>query len=122
MQKILLIIGAAMAFMAVAAGAFGAHALKQKLDIDLLNAFEVGVRYQMHHALALIAIAILYTNYNHFSMAASAWLIIAGTCLFSGSLYILALTGIRMWGALTPVGGILLLIGWLMFALGVIKS
>ena len=123
MQKIFLLAGAFLAFTGVAAGAFGAHALKQKLSTDLLNAFEVGVRYQMYHALALIALGILYSNVNYQNsmISASGWSFIVGTIIFSGSLYILALSGVRIWGAITPIGGVFLLVGWLLFALGVYR-
>ncbi len=123
MQKIFLLAGAFLAFTGVAAGAFGAHALKQKLQLDMLNAFEIGVRYQMYHALALIALGILYSNSNYSNsvMSASGWSFIVGTFIFSGSLYMLAMSGVRLWGAVTPIGGVFLLIGWLLFAIGVYK-
>ena len=122
MQKSFLLLGAILAFTAVAAGAFGAHALKQKLNSDMLNAFEVGVRYQMYHALVLILIAILYSIHPNGIMSASGWTLFAGTCIFSGSLYALAISGIRVLGAITPIGGVFLLIGWILFAWAVIKS
>ncbi len=122
MEKIFMLVGIAFAFSGVAAGAFGAHALKQKLTVEMLNVFEVGVRYQMYHALALILAGILYSMYPHSLIAVSGWVFVAGTILFSGSLYILALSGIRAWGAVTPIGGVLLLIGWGLLALGVIKN
>jgi uncharacterized membrane protein YgdD (TMEM256/DUF423 family) len=122
MQKTFLLLGAFLAFTAVAAGAFGAHALKQKLQPDMLNAFEVGVRYQMYHALALILVAILYSTHPSGLMSASGWTLFAGTFIFSGSLYALAISGIRALGAITPIGGVFLLIGWLLFAWAVIKS
>lgn len=122
MQKIFFLIGAFFALTGVAMGAFGAHALKNKLSIELLNAFEVGVRYQMYHALAIIMIALVYLHFNHSLIALSLWSIIAGICVFSGSLYLLALTGVRLFGAITPIGGILLLLGWIFFALGILKS
>ncbi|MBA3238379.1 MAG: DUF423 domain-containing protein [Parachlamydiaceae bacterium] len=122
MQKTFLLLGAFLAFTAVAAGAFGAHALKQKLQPDMLNAFEVGVRYQMYHALGLILIAVLYSSYHNGLMLASGWTLVAGTCIFSGSLYALAILGIRSLGVITPIGGVFLLIGWVLFAWAVAKS
>lgn len=121
MSKIFPLIGTALAFISVAAGAFGAHALKQKLSPDLLNVFEVGVRYQMYHALALFAVSSLQ-SYSYGLMTGAGWVFIAGTAIFSGSLYLLALTGIRSFGAVTPIGGVLLLLGWALFAIGIAKG
>ena len=111
--------GALSGFVAVAAGAFGAHALRARLPGDLLTAFETGARYQMYHALALLGVAWAVTQWPTTPIRLSAWLFLAGTALFSGSLYALALTGARWWGAVTPAGGVLLLGGWLALALGV---
>lgn len=111
--------GAVSALIAVLAGAFGAHALRERLPSELLAAFETGARYQMYHALALFAVAWATTQWPHRLVSLSGWLFIAGTVLFSGSLYVLALTGVTWWGAVTPVGGVLLLAGWGSLALGV---
>ncbi len=111
--------GAVSALIAVLAGAFGAHALRQRLPSELLAAFETGARYQMYHALALVAVAWAMTQWPTKLVHLSGWLFIAGTVLFSGSLYVLALTGVTWWGAVTPVGGVLLLAGWASLALGV---
>lgn len=100
-------LGAGLMFLAVGLGAFGAHALKSRLTPDMLAVFETGVRYQVYHALALL----LLTSLRGPSKA--AWCFTAGIALFSGSLYLLALTGARKWGAVTPIGGLLFLIGWL---------
>ena len=100
-------LGAGFMFLAVGLGAFGAHALKARLEPDMLAAFEIGVRYQVYHALALLLLASLR------GPSKAAWCFTAGIALFSGSLYILALTGIRKWGAVTPIGGLLFLAGWL---------
>ena len=100
-------LGAGFMFLAVGLGAFGAHALKARLEPDMLAAFEVGVRYQVYHALALLLLAALR------GPSKAAWCFTAGIILFSGSLYILALTGVRKWGAVTPIGGVLFLAGWL---------
>lgn len=122
MQKTFLLIGSLIAFIGVALGAFGAHALKQRLDSNLFDTFEVGVRYQMYHALAIIAVALVASSFTSSYIAASGWAFVAGVTIFSGSLYILALSGVRGWGAVTPIGGLLLLLGWLLLALGVVKS
>lgn len=111
--------GALSGFVAVLAGAFGAHALRAHLPSDLLAAFETGARYQMYHALALCVVAWAVTQWPTQLIRLSGWLFIAGTALFSGSLYVLALTGTTWWGAVTPVGGVLLLGGWLTLTLGV---
>lgn len=111
--------GSLSALIAVAAGAFGAHALRQRLSSDLLAVFETGARYQMYHALALLFVAWAVTQWPATSVRAAGWLFVAGTALFSGSLYLLALTGARWWGAVTPIGGVLFLAGWLSLAIGI---
>jgi uncharacterized membrane protein YgdD (TMEM256/DUF423 family) len=112
--------GSLSAFVAVLAGAFGAHALRQRLPSDLLAVFETGARYQMYHALALLFVAWAVTQWSPAAapLRAAGWLFIGGTALFSGSLYLLALTGWRWWGAVTPIGGVLFLAGWLALAIG----
>jgi len=120
--KLFSIVGALLGFLGVAAGAFGGHALKKILSQEMLSIYEVGVRYQMYHVLALFASAWACTHFaNHFS-AASGWFFIAGTFLFSGSLYALSLTGIRSLGAITPIGGVLLLAGWILLAIGILRG
>jgi uncharacterized membrane protein YgdD (TMEM256/DUF423 family) len=116
MDRLFVILGAASAFVGVAAGAFGAHALKTRVAPDLLATFEIGVRYQLVHALALLAVAWTCTRWPGMLASASGWSFAAGTVLFSGSLYLLALTGVRAFGAVTPVGGALFLAGWLLLA------
>lgn len=116
-ERVFLICGAASGFIAVAAGAFGAHALKAQLPPELLAVFDTGARYQMFHALALIAVAWAATRWPGRLTVASGACFIGGTLLFSGSLYLLALTGVRGFGAITPVGGVLFLAGWLLLAL-----
>ena len=114
--------GAISALLAVAAGAFGAHALRARLTPDLLAVFETGARYHMYHALGLLAVAWAATRWPVGSVRAAGWLFIAGTVVFSGSLYLLSLTGQRWLGAVTPLGGLMLLAGWLAFAIGVLQS
>lgn len=104
-----LLVGALSGFVSVAGGAFGAHALKQKLPADLLTIFEVGVRYQMYHALLLCLIGILPLSPT---VRWAGILCVLGTALFSGSLYVLSLTGIRWLGAITPLGGLCFLGAW----------
>ena len=105
-------IGAVSAGIAVAFGAFGAHALRMMVTPEMLAVFETGVRYQMYHALALVAIGLGFARLQGRTAAAAAWLFVAGTVLFSGSLYTLTLTGTRWWGAVTPLGGVAFLAGW----------
>ena len=115
-------LGAASAFIAVALGAFAAHGLKARLGADLLATFEVGVRYHMFHALALLAVAWACTRWPGAPVLAAGWLFVAGTLLFSGSLYALALTGLRGLGIITPFGGLALLAGWACLAWAVIRA
>lgn len=116
--RMFLAVGAILAGLSVAAGAFGAHALKAILTPEMLTVFETGARYQMYHALALITVGLSLQNFAcpSFRMAGVAFLV--GVVLFSGSLYALALSGIRGLGALTPLGGVAFLIGWGLFAWG----
>jgi uncharacterized membrane protein YgdD (TMEM256/DUF423 family) len=110
-------LGALSAFLAVGAGAFGAHALRARLGPAMLLVFETGARYQMYHALALLAVAWAVTRWPGRLTVSAGWCFVAGTVLFSGSLYAMALTGQRSLGAITPLGGVALLSGWLCLAL-----
>jgi len=122
MDRTFAALGAVSALAAVAAGAFGAHALRAHLAPDQLAAFETGARYQMYHALALLLVAWAVTRWPAPPVRAAGWLFVAGTVLFSGSLYVLALTGARAFGAVTPAGGVCLLAGWASLALGVWRT
>jgi len=102
--------------VAVALGAFAAHGLKARLSVELLATFETGVRYQMYHALALLAVGWACTRWPGGAANASGWLFVAGSVLFSGSLYALSLSGVRWLGAITPLGGAAFLAGWLCLA------
>jgi uncharacterized membrane protein YgdD (TMEM256/DUF423 family) len=112
MDRLFFILGAGSAFIAVGLGAFAAHGLKARLAPEMLSAFEIGTRYQMYHALALLAVAWACTRWPGAAVNASGWLFVAGTVLFSGSLYALSLSGVRWLGAITPFGGLALLAGW----------
>ena len=116
MDRVFLALGAISAFVSVAAGAFGSHALRERLSPDLLAVFEVGVRYEMYHALGLVAVAWAAARWPGGGAAAAGWLFLAGTVLFSGSLYALALSGVRALGAVTPFGGVAFLAGWALLA------
>jgi uncharacterized membrane protein YgdD (TMEM256/DUF423 family) len=102
-------VGAVLALLAVAFGAFGAHALREIVTPERLQTFETGVRYQMYHALALLVMSVLPLKHYR-----AAWLLLIGTLIFSGSLYLLVLTGIGVFGAITPLGGVLQIIGWVL--------
>ena len=99
MERIFFVLGALSAFIGVAAGAFGAHGLKNRLSADMLATFEVGVRYQMYHAFALLVVAWVLTRWPSSLAIASGWCFVIGTLLFSGSLYVLSLSGVRWLGA-----------------------
>lgn len=120
MDRLFLLLGALSGGIAVAAGAFGAHALRARLTPASLAIFETGARYQMYHALALLAVAWLASRGPGGPGGLpqwAGWLFVTGTVLFSGSLYALALTGVRWLGAITPLGGLAFLAGWLCLAL-----
>jgi uncharacterized membrane protein YgdD (TMEM256/DUF423 family) len=116
LDRIFFLIGTASAFVAVALGAFAAHGLKARLAPDTLATFEVGVRYQMYHALALLAAAWACTRWAGALASLAGWLFVAGTLVFSGSLYMVAFTGVKWLGAITPLGGLAFLAGWLCLA------
>lgn len=111
-QRLFLGVGAMSAGLAVAAGAFGAHGLRAHVAPEMLAVFETGARYQMYHALALIAVAWVAGRDAARSVRVAGVAFVVGTLLFSGSLYLLALTGIRWLGAITPLGGVAFLVGW----------
>jgi uncharacterized membrane protein YgdD (TMEM256/DUF423 family) len=122
LDKLFFAAGASAGFLAVAFGAFGAHALKSRLSADMLTIFEVGVRYHFYHALALLAAAWACTRWPGSLAVASGWLFIAGIVIFSGSLYLLAFSGLRWLGAITPIGGLAFLAGWLCLLAAVAKQ
>lgn len=109
-------LGCVFAFLAVAAGAFGAHALESRLTPDRLETFQLGARYQMYHALALLAVAWATTRWPGIATTAAGWLFVAGIVIFAGSLYALGLGAPRWLGAITPIGGLSFLAGWLLLA------
>jgi uncharacterized membrane protein YgdD (TMEM256/DUF423 family) len=119
-----IIAGAVNAAIAVMLGAFGAHALKEKLSEHYLAIWETAVQYQMFHALGLIAIGILMSSSligPITQLTWAGWLLLAGIIIFSGSLYILSLTGIGVLGAITPIGGVAFIIGWIMLIIAALK-
>jgi len=117
MDRTFMFVGALMGFVGVGLGAFGAHALRGRLSPDMLAVFETGVRYQMYHAIALLAVAVLISRAEGRAVLIAGWSFIAGILIFSGSLYALALTGVTMLGAITPIGGLAFLAGWVALAI-----
>lgn len=111
-MKLFFGLGALFGALGVAFGAFGAHALRSSLTPEDLATFEIGVRYQMYHALALLAVAWASTHWEAATVAAAGWSFVVGIVVFSGSLYVLVLTGQRWLGAVTPIGGTALIVGW----------
>lgn len=118
-------VAAANGFIAVAAGAFGAHALKERLTPDLREIFDLAARYQMIHALALLGAGLLAERWaasRPRPLVAAAWCFLVGIVLFSDSLYALSLSGVRAWGAVTPFGGAAFLAGWLLLMIGALRG
>ena len=122
MERSFALLGALCAFLAVAAGAFGAHALRDRLSQESLAIFETAARYQMYHALALLAAAWVANRWPGSAARAAGWLFATGIIVFSGSLYLLSITGSQWLGAVTPLGGIALLGGWLALAWAVARG
>lgn len=115
------ILGCVFALLAVAAGAFGAHVLRDRLPQSLLAVFETGARYQMYHALALLFTAQVHAVWPRRLTRGAGWLFIVGIVLFSGSLYVLSVTGMTWLGAITPVGGVAFLAGWALLTLAALR-
>ncbi len=122
MEKQWIVLGSAFALSAVALGAFGAHALRNMLQAESLAIFETGVRYQMYHALGLLAVGVLAPRLTSPPVAVSGWLFTIGIVIFSGSLYALSWSGIGILGAITPVGGLCLLAGWGALLISALRS
>ena len=114
--------GAALCGLGVMLGAFGAHALRDRLSAHLLGVFETGVRYHLIHALGLLAVAWAASRWPGPYITAAGWLFVAGITIFSGSLYVLAISGIRWLGAITPIGGVCLIVGWGLLAVGALRA
>jgi uncharacterized membrane protein YgdD (TMEM256/DUF423 family) len=121
--KYFLVIAAFSGFLAVALGAFGAHGLKTRLSPELMAVYQTAVQYHFYHTLALLGVAMLLLRYpQHSVLLACAALLVLGLLLFSGSLYLMALSGVRWLGAITPLGGVALLLAWLLLAWFGVKS
>lgn len=116
------VVGAVLAGVGVGLGAFGAHGLKARVSPEMLAVFETAVRYQMYHALGLLAVGWAATRWPGPLVQASGWLFVAGIAVFSGSLYVMTFTGARWLGAITPIGGLALILGWAALALGALSG
>lgn len=114
-------IASILAGLGVVLGAFAAHGLKKVLNPEMLAIFETGVRYQMYHALGLLAVSAAMTRIDHPGLKIAAFAFVFGTVLFSGSLYGLAMSGPRWLGPVTPIGGLSYVVGWLAFALAMFR-
>lgn len=112
LDRILITTGAISAFLGVGLGAFGAHGLRKRLSPDMLAVFDIGVRYQLVHALAMLAAGAAAPRLSAGALGSAGVLFVVGTVVFSGSLYVLALSGRKWLGAITPLGGLALLAGW----------
>ena len=121
-SRVFFLIGALGGFLCVALGAFAAHGLKSQLSPEMLAAFETGVRYQMYHSFALLVAGYAARDSALLQFSYAGWLFVAGIVLFSGSLYVLAATGITWLGAVTPFGGVAFLAGWCLLGYGFWKS
>ena len=121
MNSTFIILASFLAALSVALGAFGAHALRRRLPEERLDTFETAARYQMVHALALLVIGLSGAGFVQTDLALVAgWLLVAGIALFSGSLYLLVLSGNRRWGAITPLGGLCFIAGWICLGIAVL--
>ena len=121
MDRMLLLVGAIAGFIGVGFGAFGAHGLRGRLSPEMLAVFETGVRYQMYHALAILVTAVALGFADDRLLRIGGWLFALGIVLFSGSLYVLALTGVTTLGMITPLGGLAFLAGWTLLVIKALK-
>jgi uncharacterized membrane protein YgdD (TMEM256/DUF423 family) len=123
MHRTILLVASLSGVLAVALGAFGAHGLKSRLTPELMAIYQTGVQYHFYHTFALLVCGVLiYGGMDSFAMRVSAYSFIAGIIIFSGSLYILAITDLRWLGAITPVGGLAFIVGWCALAFGIMRS
>lgn len=120
--RLFIVLAAISGFLATCLGAFGVHALKTKISMEMLVVYQTGVSYQFYHSLALLLLGQLMVHYDNKYLILSGVMFVIGVLLFSGSLYLLAVTGIKQLGIVTPFGGVAFLVGWLMLAFGVIQD
>ncbi len=123
MAKLFLMMASFSGLLAVLIGAFGAHGLKQKLAEDMMAVYQTGVQYHFYHTFGLLAVGILLQQFPHTgAFKLSGWMMVVGMVMFSGSLYLLAITGTRWLGAITPIGGLAFIIAWAAMAVGVYQA
>lgn len=122
MERTFFVLGALSAAVSVATGAFGAHGLKKIATPEMVATFDTAARYQMYHALGLVAVAWAAARWPGAAVTWAGWLLVVGTVLFSGSLYVLVLSGVKGIGAVTPVGGLFFIAGWVALAWGVLRG
>lgn len=120
-MKVLLLIGVINGFLAVALGAFGAHGLEGKLSEKMLSTWEKAVQYQMFHTIAIFIAGIMLLRFDHSMLVSAGWTFLLGIILFSGSLYIYSLSGIKTFAMITPIGGVAFLVGWVLLGLSIMK-
>lgn len=120
--KLFLSLGSISGALAVMIGAFGAHGLKNKLCEEMLAIYKTGVEYHFYHTLALLAIGLFALHHKSALLTASGWSMVTGIVIFSGSLYALSISGVKILGALTPIGGLFFIVGWLLLAIAILKS
>lgn len=121
-ERRIVVAGALILMLAVGTGAFGAHALRRITSPEMLAVWQTAVLYQLVHGLGLLAIAVLSPRFPSPLLSAAAWLMLIGTVLFSGSLYVLVLSGVHWLGAITPIGGSAFIAAWLLVALAALRS
>lgn len=123
MLKTFAIVGGLNAMLTVALGAFGAHGLKQQLSPEMLSVCQTGIQYHMWHALGLVLIGLIAAHYTDSALLGWAgWLMLAGIVIFSGSLYVLSVTGVRWLGAVTPFGGLAFIIAWALLVIALWRA
>lgn len=120
--KLFLSLGSISGFLAVMIGAFGAHGLKDKMTEEMMAIYKTGVEYHFYHTLALLIVGVIALHCKSALLTASGWSMVAGILIFSGSLYVLPMTGITKLGAITPIGGLVFIIGWILLAVAVLTS
>lgn len=120
--KLFLTLGSISGALAVILGAFGAHGLRERLSAEMLKVYHTGVEYHFYHTFALLAVGLLAPRIQSGLLTTSGWLFTVGILIFSGSLYALSLSGIKILGAITPIGGLLFVAGWIVLAIAVIKG
>ena len=122
LSRIFITSAAISGFLATCLGAFGAHALKSKISMDMLAVYQIGVSYQFYHSLALLLLGLLMIHYDNKYLRLSGVMFGVGILLFSGSLYLLAITSVHFLGMVTPIGGLCFLAGWLLLCLGMNRT